>query len=250
MIKGILFDKDGTLIDFLSLWQPAILPVLNRLMTDYHLYPKYRYRKQLAEVIGFHNGDIDPEGAIVWKPYQLMAEDLGGVIEKEVADLDYNLLRQRLQDYFTDAVHNSMTDVATFTDTRKLFETLKAMDIAIGIVTRDTFLSTWKTMEELGLAHFISFIGTSDNSRPIKPNPELIFQAARLWRCDSTEIMVVGDTPNDMRFANNGRAIGVGVTSGIGNPTSLAEYTSYVIPSVAELVPLVEEINRMDDWIE
>ncbi|MDT2749987.1 hypothetical protein P7H30_09665 [Streptococcus parauberis] len=93
MIKGILFDKDGTLIDFLSLWQPAILPVLNRLMTDYHLYPKYRYRKQLAEVIGFHNGDIDPEGAIAWKPYQLMAEDLGGVIEKEVADLDYNLLR-------------------------------------------------------------------------------------------------------------------------------------------------------------
>lgn len=247
MIKGILFDKDGTLIDFFSLWQPAIIPVLNQLIKDYHLYPSDIYLEQLSDAIGFHNGEVDPEGASAWKPYQLIAEDLGEIIEKEVKDLDYNLLTQRLQDYFTDAVHVSMSDIPTFTDTRKLFDKLKRMDIAIGIVTTDTFLSTWKTMEDLGLDHFISFVGTSDNSRPIKPNPELLYQAARLWGCDSSEIIVVGDTPNDMRFANNGRAIGVGVTSGTGNLFSLAEYTSYVIPTVAELVPLLEEINQMNE---
>lgn len=243
MIKGILFDKDGTLIDFFKLWQPAIEPVLRRIMDDYDLLPYAYYQPKLEKAIGYENGKIDPEGAIAWKPYQLIAEDLGEIIKEKHESIDYQLLIHRLQDYFTEAVASFQGNIPTFTDMVSLFTTLKEQDIAIGIVTTDTFLSTWQCMEELGLDHFISFIGTSDNSRPIKPDGALVEQAASLWGCQPSEIVVVGDTPNDMRFAKNGKAVAIGVTSGTADAESLSLYTSYVIPSVAELLPLIEQIN-------
>ncbi|GAB6707895.1 HAD family hydrolase [Streptococcus uberis] len=242
MIKGILFDKDGTIIDFFKLWQPAVAPVLNRLIDDYQLYPKSLYFPKLERAIGILDGQIDPEGAIAWKPYQLIAENLGQVIQEVQVDLDYQLLTHRLQDYFAEAVAAFKGEIPTFTDMISLFSTLKEEDIAIGVVTTDTFLSTWDTMRELGLDHFISFVGTCDNSRPIKPDGELVNQAAKLWGCQADEIVVVGDTPNDMRFAKNGKAVAVGVTSGAATEESLSHYTAYIIPSVADLLPLLEKL--------
>ncbi len=57
--------------------------------------------------------------------------------------------------------------------------------------------------------------------------------------------MVIGDTPNDMRFANNGNAIGVAVTCGTGDKESLSQYTPYIIPSLKELLPLLDEMKEV-----
>lgn len=125
MIKGILFDKDGTIIDFFKLWQPAVAPVLNRLIDDYQLYPKSLYFPKLERAIGILDGQIDPEGAIAWKPYQLIAEDLGQVIQEVQVDLDYQLLTHRLQDYFAEAVAAFKGEIPTFTDMISLFFNIK-----------------------------------------------------------------------------------------------------------------------------
>ena len=37
MIKGILFDKDGTLIDFYKVWGTAAGPVMDRLLAGCHM---------------------------------------------------------------------------------------------------------------------------------------------------------------------------------------------------------------------
>ena len=50
-IKGILFDKDGTLIDFFKVWEPAIKPVLERLLAQLGLeFDREEFLKQLQEL--------------------------------------------------------------------------------------------------------------------------------------------------------------------------------------------------------
>ena len=69
-IKGILFDKDGTLIDFFKVWEPAIKPVLERLLAQLGLEFDREEKECLLKRLGYRNGKIDPEGAIAWKSYR------------------------------------------------------------------------------------------------------------------------------------------------------------------------------------
>ncbi|MBF0786995.1 MULTISPECIES: HAD family hydrolase [unclassified Streptococcus] len=244
MIKGILFDKDGTILDFFALWQPAIKPVLERLMADYGVQPQEEYLPVLEEAIGIKNGQIDPEGAIAWKPYDLIAQDVAAVVKTVVPDLELKDLSERLENYFGNEIACADMKEATFTDMKSLFQQLRERGIFIGIVTTDTFQATWKCMNDLELTSFISFLGASDNGLPVKPDRSLLQKVATLWECHPAEIMVVGDTPNDMRFAKNGHALAVGVTSGVGTVECLSAYTPYVIPSLADLLPLLERLER------
>lgn len=52
MIKGILFDKDGTIIDFFKVWQPAVRPVLINLLSFLDLSPTMDNILPLEEAIG------------------------------------------------------------------------------------------------------------------------------------------------------------------------------------------------------
>ena len=73
MIKGILFDKDGTLIDFYEVWGKAAVKVAKRLC-DARRMPE-RQRMLLREM-GVADGRVDPDGALAWKSYRGVAEDL------------------------------------------------------------------------------------------------------------------------------------------------------------------------------
>ena len=58
------------------------------------------------------------------------------------------------------------------------------------------------------------------------------FRAAAQWHIAPENILVVGDTINDMNFAHNGGAIAVGVLSGVSSREQLAPAADYIlIPS-------------------
>ena len=71
MIKGILFDKDGTLIDFYEVWGKAAVKVAKRLC-DARRMPE-RQRMLLREM-GVADGRVDPDGALAWKSYRGVAD--------------------------------------------------------------------------------------------------------------------------------------------------------------------------------
>ena len=58
MIKGILFDKDGTLIDFFSLWMGAAKAVVIQFLKENELSEEVKERVFYA--MGIENGEIDP----------------------------------------------------------------------------------------------------------------------------------------------------------------------------------------------
>lgn len=202
MIKGILFDKDGTLIDFYEVWGKAAVKVAKRLC-DARRMPE-RQRMLLPGRAWQTAGWTD--GALAWKSYRGVAEDL-----QEYLGTDPEKLAGELAELFYEEVGLKRTAYPTFTDVKAMMEALRSRGLWIGVATTDDLKSTRRCLEVLGVEEYISFWGVSGEGLPEKPDGRLASLAAGHWGIWKDEIAMVGDNPNDMRFARNGGAVAIGV---------------------------------------
>jgi len=57
------------------------------------------------------------------------------------------------------------------------------------------------------------------------------------------QVMVAGDTRNDMVFAEQAKATSVGVLSGVSKERDLASYADYIVPSVEQIPALLDSLE-------
>ena len=74
MVKGILFDKDGTLIDFYELWLGAAKWAVPRMLEENTV--SGNLEQYILKTIGVSNEYVDPDGALAYKTYSEIAEDI------------------------------------------------------------------------------------------------------------------------------------------------------------------------------
>ena len=85
---------------------------------------------------------------------------------------------------------------------------------------------------------------------PLKPDGRIISRAAAQWHIAPENILVVGDTINDLNFAHNGGAIAVGVLSGVSSRKQLAPAADYMLEDVykrQEKPPEVRACSLMNE---
>lgn len=246
-IAGILFDKDGTLIDFYKVWQTATEPVIERIFQTYKIENLKRNKEVILKKLGIEDGKINPNGALAWKTYPMIAEDLAPVLQQMVKDTEIctKEFAEQLSRFYEEETNKNCNQEATFTDLSKLMDTLAEKKISIGIVTTDTYKATIKCLKNLGILQYFSFFSMDQMPipMPIKPDGKIIKRASEYWEIKPEEILVVGDTPNDMQFAHNGGAVAVGVLSGTGGEQDLLSAADYLIQSVKDLPRLIEELE-------
>ena len=167
MIKGILFDKDGTLIDFYEVWGKAAVKVAKRLC-DARRMPE-RQRMLLREM-GVADDRVDPDGALAWKSYRGIAEDL-----QEYLGTDPEKLAGELAELFYEEVGLKRAAYPAFTDVKAMMEALRFRGLWIGVATTDDLKSTRRCLEVLGVEEYISFWGVSGEGLPEKPDGRLRF---------------------------------------------------------------------------
>ena len=123
-------------------------------------------------------------------------------------------------------------------------KTLQKQGIWLGVATTDDLPSTRRCLEVLDVDGSISFWGVAGQGLPEKPDGQLIRVAASQWNIWPDEIAMVGDNPNDMRFAKNGGALAIGVKSGTGTEDMLKKQADYLLDSVDGLAALIQQINE------
>jgi GntR family transcriptional regulator/MocR family aminotransferase len=98
MIKGILFDKDGTLIDF-SLWRNAGINVIETILKEYNIEDG-KLNIDLQRAIGIKEKGVEPFGALAYGSHEDVAHELHTVLKKhiEIADNDFPIDRLRKSD--------------------------------------------------------------------------------------------------------------------------------------------------------
>ncbi|HEY5597904.1 MAG TPA: HAD family hydrolase [Kiloniellales bacterium] len=232
-IRGILFDKDGTLIDVNDTWVPIYRHMLCELFgTGAEGAERLMERAGLDRATGqFRVNSILAGGTTrqlvdVWWP----GLDAAGVAEKvRILDHDYAPL-----------VKNYLKPLMPL---EPLLSELRGMNFRLGVATNDSHVSAAGHISHLGVAELFEVIIAADTVAVPKPSGNMIRRFAEVTGLAASEIAMVGDNSHDMEEARNGGAgLAIAVLSGNAAASDIAHLADHTIASVAELPALLRRL--------
>ncbi len=232
-IKGILFDKDGTLLDYGATWLPlnqrAALaaadgdPDLAARMLAAAGYDAAGQRVRAGSLLA---AGTNQAIAACWAAF------LPGRGVAELTDL--------VEAVYTEGGRQSATPVA---ELAPLLGRLKARRLRLGVATSDSVAGAQATLAHFGVIELLDFLAGYDSGHPPKPDPGLVDAFCRATGLAASEVSVVGDNLHDLEM---GRAAGaglvIGVLTGTGERGDLAPHADHVLASIEHLEALLDEI--------
>lgn len=240
-LKGILFDKDGTLIDFYSLWLKAAQEVMAEFIIQNQLMEEDGLCEYLLATIGVNGDQVDPKGALAYKSYLEIAKDIKEALERKAILLETEQIHTQLVTLFDQSASQCDGKIRELTDTKQLVERLKKQGMKVGLATADTSYAAKQCLIALGVYDAFDYVGGDDGILKPKPEKDMFEQFTSMYHLKPEEVAVVGDTPNDMLFAKRCGGIGIGVLSGVSTKEDFGEGADYIIQSVNELETLIRK---------
>lgn len=223
MIRAILFDKDGTLLQFTEGWVDSIVGFLeDKILDD-------KKKRKLFKEIGIREDGGVEENSILSSE---TAMDLAIIFSKYL-DEDLVEIYGELDDHLLNYLKKNNKFIRETCDLRSLFEALRDRKILIGIFTSDNYRQAKYSMDYLGLDSFIDFYAAADIYKK-KPNKESLEVFKKKYSLEDQEIIIVGDSRVDMVFGEN--TIKVGVLCGTGSREMLAKYTDNIIDDPSQVL--------------
>ena len=224
-IRAILFDKDGTLVDFQRTWGPATHTVLTQLCNgDRGAFDR------LATVSLYDAAErrlLPGSPVVIETTYgygKLWAEALGVPLTAEFVDQIDRMYFQTTLDHLT-----------PIGDVKALLGALAARGLRLGLMTNDADANTRAQIQRLGLDRLLEFIAAYDSGFGAKPSPDPVLAFAAFAKVDPAEIAVVGDTAHDLVAARAAGSVAVGVLSGPIPRGQLEPHADVLLGSIAEL---------------
>lgn len=224
-IAGILFDKDGTLLDFHRSWWPIY---------EQSAAVAARGNAALAARLLIATG-ADPATDRVL-PNTLLAagttHDIASAWIAAGSRWPQAELTHELDRIFCAAV-DSVVEVIPLAP---FFARLKKRGLKLGIASSDSARAIAATAERFGFAADLDFIAGYDSPCGPKPGPGAVLAFAQAARLPASRIAVVGDNLHDLDMAAAGGAgLKVAVRTGSGDPEVLAAHADLCLASIADL---------------
>jgi len=224
MIRAVILDLDGTIVDF-----------------------NLDYKSVRAEVIqllarqGFPSSLFSLNESIfsMMKKAQIYMKN-NGRPEDDFARVRETMLSVANR-YELEAAHttNLMPGVL------ETLRTLKRMNLKTAIFTVNGEKSTSFILNFFRLEAFFDAIITRESVSAVKPDSAHLEAVLRVLNVEPEEAIVVGDSKWDMRCARKLNVIAVGVATGISSPKELMHAgASYLISSLTDLLTLIQQFNN------
>ncbi|MEM5472343.1 HAD family hydrolase [Hoeflea sp. AS60] len=228
-IKAILFDKDGTLVDFDRTWAAT-----NRkaalIAADGDA--------ALADIL-LNECGMDPATGKTRADSMFAAANANEIAAHMVehgSPVEPEKLARLLDQAFVEGADTPWP----ICDLDALMRTLADAGLSIGIASSDGEASIRRTVEVLGLSSHINFIAGYDSGHGPKPQPGMLRAFASHMGITPGEVAMVGDNRHDMQMARAaGAGAAIGVLSGTGSEETLTDLADVLIGSVSDLPGLL-----------
>ena len=230
-IKGIIFDKDGTLFDFDATWggwsRGFIAAEANG---DPVLTAK------LADVLGYDlaASAFHPDSVVIAQT----TDNVADVLLPLLPGTDKTALLARMDARAILATQVEVTPLIP------LFATLKSRKLKLGIATNDTEVPARAHLKVAGVEQMFDFIAGFDSGFGGKPAPGQLLAFTAAMGLNPRDCAMVGDSLHDLHAARAAGMIAIGVLTGMADEATLDQAADVVLTSIADLP------DWLDDWLD
>jgi phosphoglycolate phosphatase len=221
-IRGILFDKDGTLFDFMATWGGWTRALLADLALASGADPD-----TLGRAVGYDlaSGAFTPDSPIIAHTPEEIAETL----LPHLPGSSPVALVGRMN------ALSAAAPMAPAVPLAPLLTDLRSRGLRIGLATNDAEAPARAHLAQAGIAELFDFVAGWDSGHGAKPGIGQLAAFAQAFALAPAEVVMVGDSRHDLIA---GRAAGmrsVGVLTGLAVQADLAPLADAVLPDIGHL---------------
>jgi len=226
-IKGLLFDKDGTILDFYRTWIP-----INRSMALDAAGGDVELAAELLRASGH-----DPETDIFTPGAVLVGADATGVA-LSFAETLKDRTPPNLLDIIARNFREGGAKYATLIDgATDEIARLGSSGYRLGLATNDTFDGLEASLGRFGgLLDMFEFRVGCDSGHGAKPEPGMGLAFAQVVGLEPSACAIIGDSIHDLEMGRRaGFGLCVGVLTGPSRRADLEPHADIVIDSILDL---------------
>lgn len=237
--KAIVFDKDGTLIDYSPYWYPVSQNAMRLCYERFGVSDENT--DEFIKSLGVTPDLTDIKGALPRGAHVEIFTAMADRIISLGATAAYDEILHFSIEAFGKISKPYGKVEPTCENMRGVLTWLKEKGIYLALITSDEIVGARIALERLGVLDLFDEIIAHDGKSPAKPNSYYMdkFRSEHLF--DREEVLMVGDTETDILFALNSGvpSIGVGKTE---------ENRDFLLSLGATAV--FPDISYIPEWIE
>ena len=226
-IRGLCFDKDGTLFDFAATWEAWALAFLMRATQGDEVRAA-----RVGAAIGF---DL---GARRFAPDSIVIAGTPGEVTEVLAPYFPELPPGPLLDILNEEAGRAPQVPAV--PLPPLLTGLRARGLALGVATNDSEAPARAHLDAAGVTGYFDFIAGYDSGHGGKPAPGQLLAFALSAGLAPAQIAMVGDSTHDLRAAQAAGMRGIAVLTGAAEAATLAPFAEVVL----------RDIGEIPDWLD
>ena len=235
-VDAIIFDKDGTLIEFDKFWvnvaEKAIESVLKKLQVVDN------FGSEILQAIGVKDGVTDVNSILAKGTYLQIAQEIHKILTQSGYNFNLEVLAKEVLNGFNDN-YSAGEVVPTTLNLKELLLQLKSQNIRLAIVTTDNEYVTDMCLQKLGVKDLFDRIYTDDGKTPVKPNPYCVYDFCKNFDIDIENVIMVGDTLTDVEFAKNASIKVIGIAKKAQNKLILENVADVVIEDLSLISQII-----------
>ncbi len=232
-IKGLLFDKDGTILDFYKTWIP-----INRSMALDAAGGDAKLAAELLRASG-HDPDTD-----IIAPGALLVGADAGSLALSFAEILKDRAPPNLLDIVARNFREGGAKYATLIDgATDEIARLGASGYRLGLATNDTFDGLEASLGRFGgVLDMFEFRVGCDSGHGAKPDPGMGLAFAQVMGLKPSSCAIIGDSIHDLEMGRRaGFGLCIGVLTGPSRRVDLEPHADVVIDSIVDLANFLSE---------